>query len=187
MTSIALVGKPSPERPLEELEDEIATLSATIQAATYRLLRLVEEYDRRGGWADPLDARGFRSVAHWLSWRVGLSLPTAREQVRVARKLPEMPHVSAAFETGALSYSKVRAISRVVTARNEEELLFLAKSGTASQLEQIVRQYRHSRGARETAAARERERSRSLTTYWDDDGMLVVRGRLSPEQGALFL
>jgi hypothetical protein len=187
MNAIALHEEPSNERSLEQLEDEIATLSATIQAATYRLLCLVEEYDRRGGWADPLDSNGFRSLAHWLSWRVGLSLTTARQQVAVARKLPEMPRVAAAFEAGQLSYSKVRALSRVVTPENEEEFLFLARSGTASHLERIVREYRRSRGAAETEQAREQQTSRCLTTYWDRDGMLVVRGRLPPEEGALLL
>ena len=179
--------EPSHERSLEELEDEIATLSATIQAATYRLLCLVEEFDRRSGWADPLDSNGFRSVAHWLSWRVGLSLATARQQVAVARKLPEMPQVAAAFGRGEVSYSKVRAISRVVNAENEEMLLNWARAGTASHLERIVREYRRSGGAVETAEAVEQQTRRTLVTYWDDDGMLVVRGRLPPEQGALLL
>ena len=187
MTTIATPQEVSEERSLSLLEDEIATLSATIQAATYRLLCLVEEYDRRGGWADPLASDGFRSVAHWLSWRVGLSLTTARQQVAVARKLPEMPKVSAAFAAGEVSYSKVRAISRVVTPETEDDLLVWAKAGTASQLEKIVRQYRRARGAAENEQAQEQDRSRSLTTYWDSDGMLVVRGRLPPEQGSMLL
>jgi hypothetical protein len=147
----------SSQRSLEQLEDEIATLSAIIQAATYRLLRLVEEFDRRSGWADPLDSNGFRSAAHWLSWRVGLSLPTARQQMAVARKLPELPRISAAFEAGEISYSKVRAITRVATPENEEMLLGWARAGTASHVEKIVRKYRRCRGAAETEQAVEQQ------------------------------
>src|SRR4030066_390709 len=94
-------------RSIEDLEDEITALSATIQAATYRLLVLVEERDRRGGWADPLGS-SHRSCAHWLSHRAGYDLGTARQYVRVARALPGLPLLAEAFSRGELSYSKVR-------------------------------------------------------------------------------
>jgi hypothetical protein len=113
---------PTTEQSLDALEGEIASLSATIQAATYRLLCLIGEYDRRQGWADPLAADGFRSCAHWLSWRIGLAPGAAREYVRVARALPELPLLSAAFGRGELSYSKVRAVTRIATPENEELL-----------------------------------------------------------------
>ncbi len=67
---------------LDQLGDEIATLSAHLDAATARLLALLREFDARGGWAN-----GARSCAEWLSWRVGLDLGAARERVRVARAL----------------------------------------------------------------------------------------------------
>ncbi len=171
----------------EALEDEIATLSALIQAATYRLLCLVGEYDRRHGWADPLDANGFRSCAHWLCWRVDLSLGVARQYVRVARSLPELPRVSAAFSRGELSYSKVRAITRVARSDNEKMLLQWARSSTPSQLEKIVRRYRRADAALENEQAMGQQAARSLVTYFDTDGMLVVQGRLSPEQGAVLI
>ena len=176
-----------PERSIEAIEDEIASLSATIQAATYRLLCLVGEYDQRSGWADPLDPNGFRSCAHWLSWRVGLDLSTARQQVRVARALPALPLISAAFGAGELSYSKVRAITRIAEPANEEMLLDWARAGTASHVEKLVRQFRRADAAQENDRARQQQTSRHLITHFDDDGMLVVRGRLTPEQGALLL
>ena len=94
----------------EELEEEIAELCAHIDAATYRLLRAIGELDRREVWAT-----GFESVAHWLSWRVGIDLVTARQKVRVARALEELPLISDAFRQGKVSYSKVRAMTRVAT------------------------------------------------------------------------
>src|SRR5947208_2270866 len=71
---------------LDRLGDQIAELSAHLEAATARLLDLIREFDARGGWNS-----GFRSCADWLSWRVGLDLGAAREKVRVARALGTLP------------------------------------------------------------------------------------------------
>ena len=172
---------------IEDIEDEIALLSATIAAATYRLLCLIGELDRRDGWADPLDSNGFRSCAHWLSWRVGLSLGTARQYVRIARALLELPLVCEAFGRGEISYSKVRAITRIATPDNEEMVLGWSRCGTASQVEKLVRGYRRANVSNENYQALEQQEGRRLTTYFDSDGMLVVQGRLAPEQGALLM
>jgi Domain of unknown function (DUF222) len=95
---------------LDRLGDEIAALSAHLDAATARLLTLLREFDAHGGWAN-----GCRSCAEWLSWRVGLEPGAARERVRVARALGELPELAAALARGELSYSKVRALTRVAT------------------------------------------------------------------------
>ena len=108
--------------PLERLEREIGELAAHIHAATCRWLALVAEFDRREGWAEC----GCKSCAHWLSWRCSLAPSAAREQVRVARRLAELPLIRAAFGKGELSYSQVRALSRVATADVEPTLLELA-------------------------------------------------------------
>src|SRR5438132_7184927 len=100
---------------LDRLGDEIAELSAHIEAATAHLLDLIREFDARGGWNN-----GFRSCAHWLSWRVGIELGAARERVRVARALPSLPRVADALARGELSYAKVRALARVATPEPEE-------------------------------------------------------------------
>ena len=105
----AAAALPEPVEPpdLDRLGDRIAELSARIDAATYELLCHLHEFDRRHGW------EGFRSCAHWLNWRTGLDLGAAREKLRVAAALAELPHISAAMACGRLSYSKVRALSRV--------------------------------------------------------------------------
>ena len=103
---------------LDRLGDEIAELSAHLDAATARLLDLIREFDARGGWNT-----GFRSCAAWLSWRVGLDLGAAREHVRVARALGTLPRLAQALARGELSYSKVRALTRVATPETEERLL----------------------------------------------------------------
>src|SRR5437899_11654834 len=116
------------ELSLDELEDELATLASHVAAGMCRWLELVGELDRRGNW-------GWRtgSCAEWLAWRCALLPRTAREHVRVARRLLELPRVRAAFSRGELSYAKVRALTRVATAGSEEELLELARALTASQ------------------------------------------------------
>lgn len=159
-----------------ELEDELATLSSHIYAGTCRWLELVAELDRRGGFAGC-------TCAEWLAWRCGLTPRTAREHVRIARRLGELPLIRAAFARGELSYAKVRALTRIAESETEEELLRLALDLTAAQLERAVRAYR--RVTTEEAAAV--QATADVDWYWDDDGSLVFRGRLAPEDGAVFL
>ena len=161
------------------LGDAIAELAARIQAATYGLLVMVREFDEREGWGE-----GFMSCAHWLNWRTGLAMGAAREKVRVARALGELPQLSAAMRRGAISYSKVRAITRVATPETEERLLDFARCATAAHVERLVRAWRRVDRIEEAANER-RYKSRHLDTWVDEDGMLVVRGRLSPEVGAV--
>ena len=168
-----------PRAELERLGDRIAELSARIQAATYELLVLIRQFDERNGWSS------CASCAHWLSWRTGLAPGAAREHVRVARALGALPKLSDAMRRGVVSYSKVRAVTRVATPETEQALLDVALCGTAAHVEQIVRGWRRVDRTAEAAEDRRRHETRSLRTWVDDDGMVVVRGRLTPEVGAL--
>ena len=125
---------------LDRLGDEIATLATHLDAATARLLDLIREFDARGGWNN-----GFMSCAHWLTWRIGLAPGAAREHVRVARALASLPLLKEALARGELSYSKVRARTRVATAETEERLLKIGRTGTAEHVERIVRGWRRMR------------------------------------------
>lgn len=164
----------------ERLGDEIARLAAHLHAATYRMLVLIREFDAREGWGG-----GFRSCAHWLSWRTGIGPGAAREKVRVARALASLPRISAAMESGELSFSRVRAMTRVANPENEDELLELARHATAAQIEQIVRAWRRVGRLEDAVTEAERHLRRSLDLYPDNDGSWVVRGRLDPEVGAV--
>jgi hypothetical protein len=164
---------------LDELEAELATLASHLYAGTCRWLELVGELDRRGGWAE----EGRASCAEWLAWRCALTPRAAREHVRVARRLPELALVRAAFARGELSYAKVRALTRVATAENEGELLALDRVLTAAQLERAVRAYRRVT----TGEARELQEGAYLSVFWEADGSLALHGRLAPEDGALLL
>jgi len=169
---------------LERLGDEIAELSAHLDAATARLLDLIREFDARGGWGN---GSGFRSCAHWLTWRVGLNPGAARERVRVARALGTLPRLAEALARGELSYSKVRALTRVATPETEERLLRVGRAGTAEHVERIVRGWRRVDRIAEAKQSIQRHRSRGLHVYQDEDGMVVVRGRLEPETGAVLM
>ncbi len=173
------VAAQEPEPSNEALGNRIAEAAACIQAATYELLVLIRQFDERAGW------EGFASYAHWLSWRIGLAPGPAREHVRVARALADLPRLSAAMQRGQVSYSKVRAVTRVATPETEQDLLDLALAGTAAHVEQVVRSWRRVDRAAEAADDRQRHDSRALDTWVDDDGMVVVRGRLTPELGAV--
>ena len=162
------------------LGEHIAALAARLHAATYELLVLLAQFDERNGWNG-----GFLSCAHWLHWRTGIDLGAAREKVRVARALPLLPIVSAHMRRGALSYAKVRALTRVATPANEQALVDVALAGTASQLERVTRAWRRVDAARAARQDEARHLSRQLSTWVDDDGMVVVRGRLTPEVGAV--
>jgi hypothetical protein len=167
---------------LDRLGDEIAELSAHLDAATARLLALIREFDARGGWNT-----GFRSCAAWLAWRVGLDLGAARERVRVARALETLPALAEALARGELSYAKVRALTRVATPETEARLMAVGRAGTAAHVERIVRGWRRVDRQAEAREAARQHAGRALHVYQDEDGTVVLRGRLAPEVGALFL
>jgi hypothetical protein len=166
----------------DRLGDEIAELSAHLDAATAHLLELIREFDARDGWNN-----GFRSCAHWLAWRVGMDLGAARERVRVARALGALPQLADALARGELSYAKVRALTRVATPEIEERLLAVGKAGTACHVERIVRGWRRVDALAEARETTHRHKSRALHVYQDEDGMVVIRGRLTPEAGAVLM
>src|SRR5207302_1843521 len=136
----------------------------------------------QGGWNN-----GFRSCAHWLNWRVGLDLGAARERVRVARALGTLPLLAQALAKGELSYAKVRALTRVATPETEARLLAVGRAGTADHVERIVRGWRRMDRNAEIAEAKQQHVHRALHVYQDEDGMVVVRGRLAPEVGAVLI
>ncbi|HEV7870433.1 MAG TPA: DUF222 domain-containing protein [Modestobacter sp.] len=167
------------QRPVAELAGEIRSGAVRLAAATASWLRLVAEFDERGGWAGV----GIRSCAHWLAWQCGMSPGAAREHVRVARALGGLPLTAAAFADGRLSYSKVREVTRVADAGTEVELVELAGHTTASQLARVVRAWRRSDEVDAGVVAEKR----LFRWHWDDDGMLTLQVRMDGEAGAALL
>ena len=179
---------PTPGDDFTTMDDDalaaaVSTLAAHIHAATYRLLTLIAELDRREVWA----AQGALSCAHWLSWACGIDTHTAREKVRVARALTELPLLSEALAKGELGYSKARALTRIATSENEADLLNIGLHGTAQHVEKFVRLYRRAKRAEETERADAQHENRGLTFWHEDDGTVVLHGRFPPEMGARIL
>lgn len=163
-----------------QLGEAIAELSARLHAATYQLLVMLRQFDDGAGWSS-----GFQSCAHWLHWRTGIDLGAAREKVRVAHALEVLPVISGAMERGELSYAKVRALTRIATPDNERQLLDVALAGTAAHVERIVRAWRRVDRIEAARMTERRHHARHVTTWVDEDGMVVIRGRLTPEIGAI--
>ena len=187
---VYVVPAPAPEsdsRPdtdrIEALEEEIVFLAAHLHAGEHRFLTLVAEYDRLRGW----ELGGHRSCAHWLAFRCGYRLGAARERVRAARALVTLPETSAAMSRGELSFSAVRALTRVATPENETDLLDLARGCTTAQLERMVRGFKLGSRQDETDRERERFESRTFSVFPDEEGMYEVKGKLTPEIGALLM
>ena len=166
---------------LSRLGDEITEMSAHLTAGTCQLLELIQKFDEEGGW----HGTGINSCAHWLNWRCGMNIGVARERVRVARAIVGLPKILASFRLGKVSFSKVRAMTRVATLKNEDVLLNVALHGTASHVESQVRNYRRVKRTEALKQENVHHAKRRLTLYQDNDGFWIMRGRFTPEQGAL--
>ena len=168
--------------PGEQLERVLVSWSSSMAASEYRWLRLVAEFDRRQlylRWE-------CQNSAKWLMWRCGLDQRAAHEKVRVARALESLPLVAAAFERGELSYSKVRAITRVAHCGIEQALVDTARSIHTAGLEQIVSGIRRARVLNHPERAEHQPAARRSVTYrYDEDGTVVMTARLPAEDHAV--
>ncbi len=159
--------------PMAELEDQLTLFAARIASATAVWLGWLAIFDRRAGY----ELWGCRSTAHWLNWKCAMSTTTAHEHVRVARALESLPATRAAFGDGRLSYSKVRAITRVATVDSEGELCELGLAATAAQVESICAGYRQARqdGDRsEQDQAADAHRARRVSSWGNYDGSTTI-------------
>jgi Asp-tRNA(Asn)/Glu-tRNA(Gln) amidotransferase C subunit len=158
--------------------DRIAETAAMLDAGTQRLLTDVRRFDVEEMWG----AQGCLSCAHWLNWRCGIALGAAREKVRVARALGSLPLIDDALRLGQVSYSKVRAMTRVATPENERQLLDLATASTASQLEKICRLFDQM-----VRPDRQPEPERWMRVAHTDDGMVRIDVKVRREEAARLL
>ncbi len=167
----------------ETLENELVTLAGQINAANYLFIKKLAEFDENDGW----HGEGIKSFSNYLNWKIGMSSVMAREKVRVARALRDLPLIDAAFSKGEVSYSKVRAMTRVATPENETYLMEKARNGTAAQMDLLVRKYELCRRLDEPDPREDWKRCKSLEWHQDESGMYVIKGQLPPEEGALVI
>jgi hypothetical protein len=170
---------PATEIPLERVEAQICELAGHLAAATCRFLVLLGDFDARRGWA----SWEMNSCAQWLSWKCQMGSGTAREHVRVARALRDLPVLRAEFGAGRLSYAKIRALTRIATPATEAGLAEIAGPMTGNQLERFARAHRQVSHADDTTARIRRR----LAWRFDDDGSLAGTFRLPPLAGAVLL
>ncbi len=177
------LSRTEPDRSIDELDAAICRLASRINAVNYELLVLVREFDDRMGWA----RWGYPNCAEWLSWRCGISVSAAREKVRTAQALRNLPAVSLAFREGRLSYTKARALTRVAATHDEEALVRYALRATAPDVEERCRQIRNvhpdsALDAQRAWAARSLSAWRNATR-----GTLCLRVELPVEVGELVM
>ena len=163
-------------RAFEKLEEQITELWGHLNAATYRFLMLVAEFDREKAY----ERHGLVNTAQWLNWQCGIGPLAAREKVRVARALEQLPEISDAFAKGEFSYSKVRAMTRVATAANESVLVHVARYGTASHVEKLVRKYRWTQRRDAGKLEQLQHAQRHVNYFFDVNGELILNARLPP-------
>ena len=173
----------NPESSIDDLDRAICRLVRQMNAESYRMLVLVREFDDRLGFAKWT----FPTCAEWLAWRCGISLSAAREKVRTAQALRHLRAISAAFADGRLSYTKVRALTRVALEHDEDLLLAYALEATAAQVEERCRQIRNASPESVHGARRAWER-RGLTVWRDEArGTLRLTVELPIEDGEVIL
>lgn len=167
---------------MEELGSRIVGMAGRLAAATCRWLLLVADFDRREGCA----GFGLPTTARWLSHCCGLAHRTAVEHVRVARALSSFPALVEEMSSGRLSYSHVRAISRLAhdgEQRLVTELIDVAENGTVGQLETVVHGLRTVEGNDGSSGS---DRPEEYVRHsWTSTSQSNLTARLDPEHGAL--
>src|SRR3954452_5452500 len=167
---------------IDALGGEIVRLAADMEAAMCHWLELVAEFDERSGWFE----QGCTTCAQWIAWRCGLGEEAARERVRVARRLRELPLVRAAFSRSELTYSKVRALTRIDDLGDEARMVELARNHTAAQLERVIGAYRGVLRREQGAEAVHETRFFDWSIDYDDGSYRFV-GKLPADQAAIVI
>ncbi len=158
--------------------EELVALGAELNANQYRLVCLAARYDTELDWF----RLGFPNPAVAIAAVLDIHSSTAREWIRVGHALAGLPCIDEAFRTNCLSYAKARILTRWADDDNEEELLELARSRTASRLTAAIANYLAGSESEEERDQRHHD-ARSVSMYTDGDGMVVVRASLPPAIG----
>ncbi len=170
-------------RSLDELEADLISLSAHINSREYEFLVLLREFDLRQGWK----AYHFNNCAEWLNMKCGMAPGTAREKLRVANALFDLPQISTSFQKGDLSYSKARSLSRAATPTTEEHLLDFALKATAAHVDRHCMELRNVQRNVSTADANRLHDNRYLSCSAHSDGSVTLSVELPRESADLVM
>jgi hypothetical protein len=174
---------PLTRRSLDQLEEDIISLSSHINATEYEFLVLVREFDLRQGWK----AYHFNNCAEWLNMKCGIATATAREKIRVANMLFDLPQTAAAFQQGDLSFSKAKSLTRVATPHNEEHLLDFALKATASQVDKHCQDLRNVQRETSIRDSNRLHEQRYLSWSAHSDGSVTLSVELPKESADLVI
>ena len=170
-------------RKAAEADRAIGETASHINAAMAKLLSELGAFLETDRWAD----HGAKTPEEWVGWRLGVAPGDARHHVRIAERLRDLPLIAASFGRGELSYWQVKAIVPVASSEVEDDLLNMARYSTVGQLQRLVRAYKDCLDRAELELTRNRHRLRHLDYYFDDDGFLNLRGRLTADEGAILV
>jgi hypothetical protein len=161
------------------LRDAVVEAGARWASGQYQLVRLVADLDASGEWA----ADGAPTCAHWVADALDIEVCTAREWLRVGAALKSLRVIDAAFASGDVSYSKVRALTRVAMPDTESELCELATRIPDGHLACALSAWQ---ARRETPAETEKRQHEARSVAWrvDVDGTVVGAFRLPPHSAA---
>ena len=177
-----MVGSRVRTRPPGPLAQELSTLTEALARCQYRLVGASADFADSDEWV----AAGSPTAAHYLAELADVEVCTAREWIRVGRRVRELPATADAFAARRLSYAKVRALTRFATAENELELIALAESMPAGHLNRALAAWFRDRSTPEDLDAYHRQR-RSVTWRTEPDGMVTFTLRLPPHIAAMLI
>jgi hypothetical protein len=163
------------------LVDRVRVQGAQLAAMTCQWLEAIGELVVRGTWAD----QGAKTPAVWLSWLVGLAPSTARDHVRIALRLRELPQIRDAFAAGQISYSKVRAITRMAVPELQDMLLQWCAHATASDIQRVIAGFAHTRRAIQGDGTARTQRHGLFLSYEDEHTATITIRTSVPEAMAL--
>lgn len=161
-----------PTRPLtHDLGEALTTWSSSQRT----VIGLAADFADSAEWM----ATGAVSAAHWIAGVADIEVCTAREWIRVGRRLRSLPVIAALFDDDELSYSKVRTLSRIATPENEQQLAAIAADVPAGQLPRAIAAWMH-RTSNDHELERHQHEQRSVTWRNEPDGMVTFTARLPP-------
>ena len=179
-----------PDKPDARVEEEFVNLHRAIEALQVERLRRLADLDRRRIH----ERDGHLSTAAWLVATFGLAWGTAREQVRVARALEQMPETRRALDAGEISTAaagvlvSARDADHDVFARCERDLVEAARIHRVSELRRVTAYWRQAveseQRVHDRDTAFERRRLHASATMF---GTVRVDGDLDPETGETLL
>jgi hypothetical protein len=154
-----------------DLNDALTTWSTSQRT----VIGLAADFADSGEWM----ATGAVSAAHWIAGVADIEVCTAREWIRVGRRLRVLPLIADLFEADELSYSKVRTLSRIATPENEQQLAAIAADVPAGALPRAIAAWLH-RTSNDAELERHQHEQRSVTWRNEPDGLVTFTARLPP-------